>query len=231
MATSPIIISIEGNIGAGKSTLLKYIRKEYPDIKIIDEPVDTWEKLTTADGKNILQHFYEDMDRWSYTFQNAAILTRILNIKDAIQKHPSGSIFITERSFLTDKFVFAKMLYQDKKLNDMEMKLYDTWYTHFTKDLPIHTILWLPTDPTTCLDRIHIRNRPGEEHIPIDYLKRLDETHEEWLHGPTHQDGPNVIKVELGLSPEEICKRYIDTVIKQSHTFKTHETGAELWRH
>lgn len=230
MASSPIIISIEGNIGAGKSTLLKYIRKEYPDIKIIDEPVDTWEKLTTEDGKNILQHFYGDMDRWAYTFQNAAILTRILNIKDAIHKHPQGAIFITERSFLTDKYVFAKMLHQDKKLNDMEMKLYDTWYAHFTKDLPIHTILWLPTDPATCLDRIHIRNRPGEEHIPINYLKRLDETHEEWLNAPT-QGGPNVIKVQLGSTPEDICKKYIDTIIKGSMNYEARETCADPLRH
>jgi deoxyadenosine/deoxycytidine kinase len=230
--SSTLIVSIEGNIGAGKSTLLKCIRKRYPDIKVIDEPVDTWEKLTTSDGKNILQHFYGDMDRWAYTFQNAAILTRILNMKDAIRKYTGNNVFITERSYLTDKYVFAKMLHDDGKLNDLEMKLYDTWYNNFTKDLPIHTILWLPTDPSTCLDRIHIRNRPGEEHIPLDYLKRLDETHEQWLNNAS-ETHPNVIKVELGLSAEEICERYIDKLYysHKSCEIDIERSGADPLRH
>ena len=82
--SSPTILAIEGNIGAGKSTLLRYIREHYPKIVLIDEPVDIWETMKTPDGKNIIQHFYGDMKRWAYTFQNTALLTRIENIQRAM---------------------------------------------------------------------------------------------------------------------------------------------------
>jgi deoxyadenosine/deoxycytidine kinase len=206
----PVILSIEGNIGAGKTTLLRAIHARYPDIKIIDEPVDTWEKLTTNDGKNIIQHFYSDMDRWAYTFQNAAILTRILNIQKAVQENPTAKFFITERSYLTDKYVFAKMLHKDEKMNELEMKLYNLWYDNFTKDIPINTILWLSTDSETCMKHIHKRGRAGEEKIAMSYLEQLDRTHVEWLHEPIK--GTNIIKVPVGLTTDEICEKYIDEI-------------------
>lgn len=152
------------------------------------------------------------MDRWSYTFQNAAILTRILNMKHAVESSPESKVFITERSYQTDKHVFAKMLHEDGKLNDMEMKLYDMWFDNFTKDLPIHIILWLTTDPDLCLDRIHVRNRPGEEHIELKYLDRLRTAHEEWLGGKNTSDTV-IIKVDHKLNAEDICKLYIDNLI------------------
>lgn len=88
----PTILAIEGNIGAGKSTLLRYIREHYPKIVLIDEPVDIWETMKTPDGKNIIQHFYGDMKRWAYTFQNTALLTRIENIQRAVESHPADSL-------------------------------------------------------------------------------------------------------------------------------------------
>lgn len=209
MALNPIIISIEGNIGAGKSTLLKYINERYPQAKLMDEPVEAWEKLTTSDGQNILQHFYADMDRWAYTFQNCCMLTRILIMKSILDANPDTKLFITERSYLTDKYVFAKMLRDDGKLNDFEIKLYNLWFDNFTKDLPIHTIIWLKTEPSVCLDRIHIRKRRGEEHIPIEYLSRLDMAHSDWLTGD-NSSMCRVICVEPGMNPIDICKKYID---------------------
>jgi deoxyadenosine/deoxycytidine kinase len=176
-----IILSIEGNIGAGKTTLLNHIRDRYGDIKVIEEPVSTWSQYTTSDGKDLISHFYEDMDRWSYTFQNAAILTRIINIKKALRDNPQTKIFITERSTQTDKYIFASMLYRDGKINDMEMKLYDTWYENFAKDIPIQAIIWIPTDVDTCVERIKKRGRPGEDNISRVYLENLDRVHKDWL--------------------------------------------------
>ena len=177
------ILSLEGNIGAGKTTLLRHIRENHPDIIIIDEPVDTWESITDGDGKNILQHFYEDMPRWSYTFQNVALLTRIQNIERALKDHPTTSMFLMERSYLTDRNVFAKMLHDDGKISDLEMKIYMKWYDHFAEKYPIDTIFWLDTPVNTCIERIHMRNRLGEESISEEYLTRLDNAHREWLFG------------------------------------------------
>jgi deoxyadenosine/deoxycytidine kinase len=205
MASTRRILALEGNIGAGKTTLLRYIRDNYPDIVIIDEPVDTWESITDPDGKNILQYFYGDMARWSYTFQNIALLTRIQNIERALKDNPTANVFLMERSYLTDRNVFAKMLHEDGKISDLEMKIYMKWYDHFTVQYPIDTILWLDTNVPTCIERIHRRNRPGEEGISEEYLTRLDNAHRDWL----ISEGSRVITIPDNISIQEKCTQYI----------------------
>ena len=81
---NPIVLSIEGNIGSGKSTMLRTIRETFPEWNIIDEPVDHWMALKDENGKSLLECFYEDKNRWSYTFQNAAFITRYTNIQNAL---------------------------------------------------------------------------------------------------------------------------------------------------
>ena len=67
------IFSIEGNIAAGKTTLLKKLKetsnlKGYP-ILFIEEPVEVWETIKDSEGKNILQHFYDDNVKYAFPFQ------------------------------------------------------------------------------------------------------------------------------------------------------------------
>lgn len=181
--SSPIIISLDGNIGAGKSTLLARIRESIPEMNVIPEPVDTWTSLKMGDsGKNLLELFYEDKKRWAYTFQNCAILTRLQNIEQAIA-HPDvkSNIFLTERSVLTDRYVFAEMLYESGDINDIEWQLYNKWFDTFAKRLPIKGIIYLTTSPETSQKRIKIRNRHGEENIHTDYLDALDNQHHKWI--------------------------------------------------
>ena len=80
----PLLISIEGNIGAGKSTLLDALRESNPDWVFIDEPVGVWSAFRNEGGENMLEVFYRDRKRWSYTFQNCALLTRFQNIETEI---------------------------------------------------------------------------------------------------------------------------------------------------
>ena len=51
---------VEGNIGSGKSTFLKKLSSEF---KVVQEQVDEWSKMKNANGKNILEEFYEDPER------------------------------------------------------------------------------------------------------------------------------------------------------------------------
>jgi deoxyadenosine/deoxycytidine kinase len=173
------LISLDGNIGAGKTTLLKKL-KDIPNVKIIEEPVNMWEQFH-VDNKNILEHFYGDTRRWAYTFQNAAMLTRILHVQKTIKENPGFDYYITERSVLTDKNVFAKMLHKEKQIDDMEMQLYNMWFDTFGKTETISGIMWLTTDVSTCVDRIKMRGRSGEENISREYLDKLHQTHHEWL--------------------------------------------------
>lgn len=182
---NPIIISLDGNIGAGKTTLLAEIRKYIHDVHLVDEPVGQWTSLKNADGKSLLELFYEDKKRWAYTFQNCAILTRLKNIQEAVENLDTTlkgpHVIITERSILTDKHVFAEMLRESGDIDPLEWELYENWFNIFGKKYPIHGIIYLSTSSTTSKDRIHIRNRHGEDKIGLEYLDALDTQHKKWI--------------------------------------------------
>lgn len=180
-----IIISLDGNIGAGKSTLLAEIRKQFHDIHFVDEPVGQWTALKNAEGKNLLELFYQDKKRWAYTFQNCAILTRLKNIKNAVENLDdtvrAPQVIITERSVLTDKHVFAEMLRDNGDIDPLEWELYENWFNVFGKQFPVSGIIYLSTSSSTSKERIQIRNRQGEENIGLDYLDALDAQHKKWI--------------------------------------------------
>lgn len=182
---SHIIISLDGNIGAGKSTLLAEIRKSIPEIYVVDEPVGQWTALKNESGKNLLELFYEDKRRWAYSFQNCAILTRLKNIKDAVdhlnQTSTGPRVILTERSVLTDKYVFAQMLRDAGDIDALEWELYDSWFNIFSAQHKVNAIVYLSTSSTTSKERIHIRNRQGEDKIQLDYLDALDRQHKKWI--------------------------------------------------
>lgn len=178
-----IIITLEGNIGSGKSTMLNKIKQQYPNWNIVQEPVDIWEQFKTEDGKNLLECFYTDTKRWAYTLQNCAFITRYTTMNNALKlSDPTKkNVFIIERSVLTDRYVFAEMLFGSKMLDPLEWKLYTTWFDYFIKSNAINGIVHITTDFETCKERIIKRGRHGEENISIDYLKSLDEQHHKWL--------------------------------------------------
>jgi deoxyguanosine kinase len=185
---SPVLISIEGNIGSGKSTLLRKLKSRNPSWHFIDEPVDSWMAMRDDSGKSLLELFYQDKTRWAYTFQNTALLTRILNAKAAIESwkaagRPGRPIFITERCVETDANVFAKMLRADGDMNGLEWTLYRKWFDGFANQVPEPVAyIHVDTPVTICSERINGRAREGEGGIPVKYLDELDSAHFAWLH-------------------------------------------------
>lgn len=199
LPTPVILVSIEGNIGAGKSTVLNALRKKHPHWNYIDEPLDTWTSLKNEDGTNLLELFYNDQRRWSYTFQNCAVLSRFRNIEQAIQKKHSdawdsntplkSNIFITERCLDTDYHVFAKMLHDDKMIDALEFSLYEKWFKLLKETAtPLSAIVYIDTPPAVCDQRIKGRARDGEGGIPLDYLTRLTDFQNTWVDSLTGGD-------------------------------------------
>ena len=180
MTQNPIVISLDGNIGAGKTTLMEAIRAVMPEVEVVVEPVGEWLSLRDANGKSLLELFYEDKRRWAYTFQNCAILTRLRTIKEAIAT-TKKQIILTERSVLTDRFVFAEMLRASGDITSLEWQLYCSWYDTFAAGLPIAGVIYLGTDVATSAERIVHRGRTGEDQIPRAYLADLDAQHKKWL--------------------------------------------------
>jgi len=192
-----MIISLDGNIGAGKSTLLEEIGKRLP-IHVVNEPVAQWTSLQ-YEGKNLLELFYQDKKRWAYTFQNCAILSRLKNIKDAVDA--GHKTIITERSILTDKYVFADMLQSTGDMNSLEWQLYESWFQIFGKEYPVNGIIYISTSSATSKDRIINRNRSGEENIDMEYLNALDIQHKKWIENTSIP--VLTLSTEIGVSLEE----------------------------
>lgn len=177
------LISVESfSIGAGKTYLIKQILSKRPDIVYIPEPLEKWESYVNEDGQNILQLFYTFREKWSYDFQQCALLTRFKLLKETIENNPEGKIFITERSIFTDKNVFAKMLYDQKYICKIQYDMYNDWFDLLiNNDLELSGIINVNTDIPLAMDRIKLRNRPGEEQIDTDYLQSLRKYQEQWF--------------------------------------------------
>lgn len=191
------IISIEGNIGSGKSTLLEQLKQHFSNnecILCLREPLDEWNNITDEKGETILSKFYADPNKYSFTFQIMAYISRLNLIKDTFKQIQSSNtyssekkyIIITERSLYTDKMVFAKMLFNTGKIEYINYKIYLHWFDSFIKEFPIEKIIYVKADPTICYDRIYLRNRDGEEKISLDYLISCDNYHENMLNNSSN---------------------------------------------
>lgn len=181
--SSTQIVAVEGNIGVGKSTFIKFLNQYFPSSKTVAEPVDMWLKIKDINGKNILQTFYDDIDRWAYTFQNLAYVSRMMSIEQVI-KNSDSKLFFLDRSLGTDKHVFEKMLYNDNKLNHLEHQIYNIWcefYSLYVRPNTDNKIIYLRCTPEVCKQRIGIRAREEEKNISLEYLEKLHKYHEEWL--------------------------------------------------
>ena len=173
-----MIISIEGNIGSGKSTLIQYLKEADFDFVYLPEPVDRWNTIKDSSGCTILEKFYGDQKRYSFSFQMMAYITRLVELKQAMKEN---KIVITERCLYTDREIFAKMLYDEGLMEDIEYSIYLCWFDEFIKEVPIDGYIYLNVDPDTCIDRIKKRSRKGESSISLEYIKKLGMYHDTWL--------------------------------------------------
>ncbi len=199
-------ISIEGNIGSGKSTLLANLREHYKDndnVIFLKEPVDEWAKIKDINGTTILEKFYADQEKYSFSFQMMAYVSRIkvlrdtLNDKKETQKknqfdkdnnEKRNYMIITERSLYTDKMVFAKMLYDSGKIEDVNYQIYLNWFDTFSGEFPVHKVIYVKATPEKCYQRIAKRSREGEENIPLEYLTSCSLYHDNML----DKNAPNI---------------------------------------
>ena len=188
---TPKILTVDGNIGSGKSTFIQnfkqYINNYIKNINIIfvQEPIDEWNNITDKNGDNILSNFYKDQEKYAFSFQIMAIITRYKKLTEAINeaytlelKTNKKTFIVVERSIITDKHIFAKMLYNSNKIDEINYKIYCKWYDIIEPSISIYKMLYIYTLPNICHERINNRNRSGEEEININYLNSCNEYHD-----------------------------------------------------
>jgi deoxyadenosine/deoxycytidine kinase len=195
MSASGKIVAIEGNIGSGKSTLLHELSK-WPVLNVIQEDVDSWKK------EGWLELFYSDLKRYSGTFQLRTQLSHIENKK----KFKSDQINVIERSPLSNKYIFGKMLKEDGFLHEKEYDIIGK-----VNDLAgwsPDVIVVLLCDPDICYERIKKRGREGENIPSVEYLKALHQKH---LDLKNEVGNKKIYYIDTtNISPKEIEMRFLD---------------------
>jgi deoxyadenosine/deoxycytidine kinase len=215
-----MLISVEGNIGSGKTTLIEELKEAkfvMPHV-IILEDVKEWTSFVDQEGNNILEMYYKDRQKYSYCFQSLVLVSRIQHIVQTIKDNPD-SIIITERSQLTDLMIFAKTLYENKAMTEIEWLTYNKCYSILASliDVQIDLIIYNETSPEVCMERIGVRNRKGESLIQKVYIEQLHQKHDEWLCAssiPVFKINGNINKEDDSARKEQI-NSIIEFVEKQ----------------
>lgn len=218
------VFSIEGNIGAGKSTLIEYLKEKLvndENIIFVSEPLDMWQTIQDNNGVNMLTKFYENQDKYAFSFQVMAFATRLLKMKGEMKKKPNARIIICERSLEADYNIFAKMLHDDGKIETINYKVYLQFYDLYKDEFPTKGLIYINAGPETCQQRINKRNRSGEEGIPMEYLQKCHKYHEEWIDKYEHKE--NMLIIDTDHNMNDICSEsnitYMEKWIKQIYNF------------
>ena len=163
-------IAIAGNIGAGKTTLTKLLSKHYKFKKELEDVL-----------KNpYLDDFYNQMERWSFNLQIYFLNSRFRQIKD-IQK--KGINVIQDRTIYEDSNIFAPNLHAMGLMTNRDFENYKSLFSLMEEDVAAPDLLiYLRSSIPNLVSQIHKRGRDYENSISIDYLSRLNERYEAWIH-------------------------------------------------
>ena len=162
------MIVIDGVVGAGKSTLAQ---------KVSDKlGIPIYEELQNQTTMNLLEEFYKDKKRWSFTLQIHFLNERFKMIKD-IHKNGGG---ILDRSIFGDR-IFASMLNEDGYMTNDEFLTYSTLLDNMLQHAKEPTLLvYIDCDLETAKKRIQKRGREMEQSVDEIYWKRLNQKYRDW---------------------------------------------------
>lgn len=219
-------------MGAGKSTFVTLLQN-YIHAHLILEPHHMWQDVG---GENLLDAFYKQPDRWAYSFQTYAFVTRVLEQERAMREHPHIPLFFLERSVFSDRYCFAKNAHEMGLMTDLEWSMYTRWFEWLVDQYATRpsAFVYLQADPEVCYARMHKRNRDEEGAVPLSYVQRLHDKHEEWLIGkqgvaPYLHDIPVLVvscneDFEHNIDHQRAIVRKLATFLEQQFSLAPHTT-------
>lgn len=164
-------VAVAGNIGAGKTTLTKLLAKHYKWEAQLEDVVDN----------PYLDDFYNQMERWSFNLQVYFLNSRFRQV-ELIRK--SGKDIIQDRTIYEDAHIFAPNLHAMGLMTNRDFENYRSLFDLMESFVEGPDLLiYLRSSIPNLVDQIHKRGRDYENSISIDYLSRLNERYEAWIHG------------------------------------------------
>ncbi|OUS14471.1 deoxynucleoside kinase [Nonlabens dokdonensis] len=164
-------IAVAGNIGAGKTTLTKLLAKHYKWTPQFEDVLEN----------PYLEDFYTDMERWSFNLQVYFLNSRFRQVLDIRE---SGKKIIQDRTIYEDANIFAPNLHAMGLLSQRDYDNYSSLFDLMEGVVAAPDLLiYLRSSIPNLVNQIHKRGRDYENSISIDYLSRLNERYEAWIHG------------------------------------------------
>lgn len=164
-------VAIAGNIGAGKTTLTKLLAKHYKWEAQLEDVVDN----------PYLDDFYNQMERWSFNLQVYFLNSRFRQI---LKIHSSGKDIVQDRTIYEDAHIFAPNLHAMGLMPNRDFENYSSLFELMERLVKGPDLLiYLRSSIPNLVKQIHKRGRDYENSISIDYLSRLNERYEAWIHG------------------------------------------------
>ena len=176
------IISVEGNIGVGKSTLIKNIMNHYKNnsnVIFLMEDLTLWNNIKDSNGKSIFELYYKNQKDYSFSFEITTLISRLKQLNDALSNNNDDLIIVTERCIYTDRGVFAKMLYDQGNISELNYTIYNLLFDTINKYSDVH-YFYIKLDPSVAHERTIQRNRDGEI-VDLKFLTVCHNYHEMWL--------------------------------------------------
>nr|WP_321235783.1 deoxynucleoside kinase [uncultured Psychroserpens sp.] len=164
-------VAVAGNIGAGKTTLTKLLAKHF-----------RWEpQLEDVVDNPYLDDFYNQMERWSFNLQVYFLNSRFRQVS---QIRKSGKDIIQDRTIYEDAHIFAPNLHAMGLMTNRDFENYRSLFDLMESFVEGPDLLiYLRSSIPNLVAQIHKRGRDYENSISIDYLSRLNERYEAWIHG------------------------------------------------
>ncbi len=175
-------VAIAGNIGSGKTTLTRLLAKHYK-----------WKAhFEDVEDNPYLDDFYNQMERWSFNLQVYFLNSRFRQILDIRE---SGKDIIQDRTIYEDAYIFAPNLHAMGLMTNRDYENYRSLFDLMESvtegpDL----LIYLRSSIPNLVNQIHKRGREYENSISIDYLSRLNERYEAWIH---KYDKGNIIILDV----------------------------------
>ena len=163
-------IAIAGNIGAGKTSLTKQLSKSLKYKPYYEDVI----------ANPYLDDFYSHMERWSFNLQIYFLNSRF---KQLVSIDNSKENVIQDRTIYEDSNIFAPNLHAMGLMTNRDFENYKSLFSLMEEDVAAPDLLiYLRSSIPNLVSQIHKRGRDYENSISIDYLSRLNERYEAWIH-------------------------------------------------
>ncbi len=166
---SGIYVAVAGNIGSGKSSLTRVLSERFHLAPVYE----------AVDENPYLEDFYADMPRYAFHSQIFFLAARL---KQHLREVNPGRRVVQDRTVYEDAAIFARLLHEDRVMDDRDHASYRTLYDAVSAALrPPDLLIYLRASLPTLKRHIAQRGRSYEADIDDRYLERLGDLYERWI--------------------------------------------------